>query len=292
MLQNLNFLTGLERKLAETLFASGKMTPAGFRRAAKEVLSPEIYASWNAQLLPMRYRSWKGLEAAAKKLHFFSAIEFFGDEKTYCAAKDAANAIYGLIPLIHYPRKRHRSAYDHEWDSLDFCTLCWRLAPAGKTTLKRQPHCAIHQPRTPGYQRARRLKYDLTAAANSRSPHSKYSRYRLPRPEYTESFINVRERMSGATSFQDLLNRLPRIQAAYVGHLKDPVSLLRGMLLDVPDPYGKIAEAIPVLASNQKYFTGIFLHAEVWLMLHANHPHGGKRRSTNRSQYAIKESQT
>jgi hypothetical protein len=114
MTHHLNFLFGLERKLADAVFAAGRMTPAGFRCAAKEVLPPEIYDKWAEQLPSAHYRGWKGLEEAARNLHYQASRIFHGDAEAIRAAEDAANAIYGLIPLIKGPRKRPRALHDRE----------------------------------------------------------------------------------------------------------------------------------------------------------------------------------
>lgn len=277
MTHHLNFLFGLERKLADAVFAAGRMTPAGFRYAAKEVLPSEIYDKWAEQLPSAHYRGWKGLEEAARNLHYQASRIFHGDAEAIRAAEDAANAIYGLIPLIKGPRKRPRALHDREWDSLAFCKLCWRLAPSGKATSRRPAYCARHQPRTPEYQRARRLKYDLETVPRGYSSSKKYTRHFAVRSEYTDTFIRIRGQMRGAGSFPELVARLPCLQAEYKDFLRDAATLLSALLLDVPDPHGKIAAAIPALASDLEEIAGVLLHAEAWLSLQASHPHGGKR---------------
>jgi|GEM_PF-3325964 len=278
MIHHLDFLAGLERELADAIFASNQMTPAGFRQAIKKVLRPEIFDAWRNQLPAAHYRSWKGLEEAAQKLHRYASMIFYGDLEATQAAEEAASAIYGLIPLINGPRKRLKSPHDREWDSLAFCNLCWRLAPAGKATGRRPALCARHQPRTSGYQQARRLKYDLAAIPPGLPRSHKNVRHFTVRQEYKDTFARILTQMRGADSFNELIIRLPCLQARYATHLRDAETLLRALFLDIPDPYGKIAMAIPGMARDLDKITDILWYAEAWLSLQANHPHGGKRK--------------
>ncbi|HMM39520.1 MAG TPA: hypothetical protein PKB11_12250 [Desulfovibrio sp.] len=278
MIHHLDFLAGLERELADAIFASNQMTPAGFRRAIKKILRPDILDAWENQLPTARYRSWKGLEEAARSLHSRASRIFHGNAKAIQAAEDAANAIYGLIPLITGPRKRLKSPHDQEWDSLAFCNLCWRLAPAGKATGRRPALCARHQPRTSGYQQARRLKYDLAAIPSGLPRSQKNVRHFTVRQEYKDTFARILTQIRGANSFNELIIRLPCLQARYAAHLRDAETLLCALFLDIPDPYGKIAMAIPNMARELDKITDILWHAEAWLSLQANHPHGGSRK--------------
>ncbi len=278
MIHHLNFLTGLERELADAVFTSSQMTPAGFRRAIKKILRPDIFGAWEKQLPAARYRSWKGLEEAAQKLHDYASMIFYGDLEATQAAEEATNAIYGLIPLINGPRKRLKSSHDQEWDSVTFCNLCWRLAPAGKATGRRPALCALHQPRTSGYQQAHRLKYDLAAIPPGVPRSQKNVRHFTVRQEYKDTFARVLTQMRGADSFNELISRLPCLQTRYTAHLRDAETLLRALFLDVPDPYGKITTAISGLAKELDEIAGILWHAEAWLSLQANHPHGGSRK--------------
>lgn len=116
--------------------------------------------SWHGEAgiwKPWKGKSWKGIEQAARNMALWASY----DSEILKIAKEeellaAANAIYAAVAKIYGPVQKDRSSGE-KWLEIDFCALCWRLVPAGGSTILRPPLCVHHQTRTAGYQKHKAL---------------------------------------------------------------------------------------------------------------------------------------
>ena len=249
-----------ERRLLD--LASPK-TPTGFQAAVKQTFPAEVMTNWQKHCWGNRRRSWEGIKTAAKQMHmhadFDSQVSGHGDT---CLVQTAANAIFSALPQIYGPIARDRNKRLREWERLDFCRLCWRLAPAGAASARRIPTCEHHKPRSKSYQRHFRLL-----------------------PKFKEKFRQTWKEIGSFIEWDGSLSKFPHLKN-YIdnknGKIYDIECILNLLLLDVNDPENKIKRTIKYFIDHDRDFIfGTFLYAETWLSLIASKPHGGDRKSKN-----------
>jgi hypothetical protein len=236
------------------------------------MLPPPVQIAWKRYFFGAKKRTWKGIESAARSMHrsasFDSQVLKVAPEREIMAA---ANAILLALPQISGPTWRDRKKREQEWAQIDFCPLCWRLAPSGASTDRRPPLCEKHKPRTAEYQRHSRLKSGLpTALTNAKKA------------------LRVAGGIEavGADLPPEILKALPHVTHHAAAADIDPTdlnALLRLLLQDVEDsPDKKIESIVQEWAQGGEWAAGTLIHAEAWLALAAKRKHGGKRPGAGR----------
>ena len=241
-------LDSLEKMLIAG-FQGEKKTPDSFRQVVREVLPPEAVSLWERWLVGSRAKRWKGMSFAAQKAYDSIGIFLQESDVDVEVIEAALNAIYSVIPYINSNSTSRRSAYDQEWDVIDQCKLCWRLAPAGKATFKRRPLCHHHQAGSAGYRRFHRVAKYFSAAK-----------------------LEVGSSIKEFNSFCDeLMARLPHVArcVSFKGcDISSPEDIIKVLLLDVPDPFQKIKREInDVILKDFFSMKWVLIHAEACLSI-------------------------
>ena len=267
-------------------------TPDAFRKAVGEALPQGAVSLWERYLVDVKAKSWKGFSLAAKSAVESKSIFLSEYPQGSTVIEDAINAIYGIIPAIALNTALKRSKSLEEWDAIGFCRLCWRLAPAGQSKVRRQPLCHFHDINKEIKESDEFNRPSPSNLSNKKpktneeyviSEHKKFVRLSKL---FKEERRKIVDSISDILFFcQELMDKLPYV-SAYVKKLGGDISsiddIVRILLLDIPekaDPKGKIRDAAADIASNCEsgFLRGTLIYAEACLSVLAKHPYGGKR---------------
>lgn len=274
------------------LLAMNPRTPAELRSSIKKL--PEFVSwqkAWDKYCNGSRKKSWKGIVESAEEMHYFAGIDDrgwgLGNE---VKIQTAANLIIAVVPILI--REKRREYNKNAWSKLRYCKLCWRLAPAGNSSILRPPFCEKHKPliiapnpkkegttvdkKNPEYRRNNRLlKY-----FNGPDGHL----------EKTKKKIGSIKRWDLSVSpenFPYLHQYLKSIDPNI--NNTDLNSILFILLTDVSDHENKIHNTISEWLKSDKnaffpnhiFVFRTFVLAEAWLSLFALKKTGGDMKSKN-----------